>query len=278
MLQPLLTAIATQLATDLPGIFPDSQPPGGEASAIKIPIITLGQPADSSDHPQIILRPGHLTLHSLGQSDSPPPRQIITIDPNNDKTSYPLNYPVNPATVTVFPLDPLDPPSEPPVEIAPLKKVEGFTLNARNQTLTLIPPLPNCKRLLVQFAANEISILQEFQQDVWIEIVASDPTIVDQLTTLTLTSLLTAQESLLAHNSDSPTPDPPLTNAYHTAQINANPSLRQLQLIQGDTPTSGLGFQLQFRVTGQVKLSRAVSDTPSVLSNIEFETTRLNTN
>ena len=265
MLYPLLQAIATQLASELGGVFSEPDRPASSAGD-GVPIITLGQASDSS-RPHILLRPGALMLKAIGQAENPPLRQTIAINPNQPLGPYPLSQPATSEAFTVRPLNP-DEHSE-FSQVEPLVLDQDFTLDETKTRLTLIQPL-FYPRLLVQYTADATTSLQEFQQDFWLTITARDAATVDRLTTLTLGSLLTSQDRLLASYQSG------LENSqYRTEEFGARPSLRQLQLIKGEAahPDSGVGFQLQWQVSGQITLTRYLEASPAPIRQVDLKTT-----
>ncbi len=118
---------------------------------------------------------------------------------------------------------------------------------------------------------GDLTPIQEFQQDFWIDIYDGDFARLEQWSSLITGILLGSHDGLIEQYNTPPEATP--KTEYQTQQFSTRHTLSQFRLLGGTylSQEKGLGLQLKFMVVGQLKLTKLSNDKGPLINMVLLE-------
>jgi hypothetical protein len=145
-----------------------------------------------------------------------------------------------------------------------LQEDDDFTINYQDAEITFSAEISMASSILLRYSFVGVFTVQDFRQDFQVEIYEANHGLAEKWAALVMAAILTNHDELLEHyNTTNKT-------VYSAGALSSTHSLTQLQPLAGapSATSSGVKWQLTFRVAGQLILTKAITDGFSLIEKI----------
>ena len=257
MIHKLLDRIVDILRQELAGALPDPA-----AHVVSGPV--ANPPASAL--PVIALTPGALDMPAGARdvsSSEPRPQpftQEILIDPDSPQGPYALaQTPLPMSTICKLVLDQgtLD------ERHVLLREDSDYTVDGQDAKISFSADVSHADRIELRYSFAGIFTVQSFRQDFVVEVYDATHALAEKWLALALAAVLTNYDELLEQFN---TTDKTL---YNAGALGASHQLAQIQPLRcALAESAGIRWQMTFRVSGQLTLTRATADGFSLIEKI----------
>jgi hypothetical protein len=257
MIQKLLDRMVQVLRQELASALP--------TPAAHIVLGPVAEPAPST-LPLIALTPGVLEMPAGARdvsSSQPRPQpftQAIAVNPASPQGPYPLaQTPLRTSVICKLILD------QDTLDERQVLLIEGgdYAIDYQNAQMTFNTEVSGASSIVLRYTYAGIFTVQNFRQDFVIEVYDATHALTEKWQALTLAAVLTYHDELLEHYN---TTDKTL---YSAGVLGSAHQLTQIQpLGSALAESSSIRWQMRFKASGQLTLTRATADGFSLIEKI----------